>query len=117
MKLDTSKPHAVVYGHLEASYEQNGILYDGGGNPLQPPKPEQAKAKAKEIIVEHDGVENAKEFLKNILKQGPLSKSTVFKTAEDNNQKWEHVKDAASLLNIAKVHAKGLEVWKLSDVS
>jgi hypothetical protein len=117
MKLDKSKSYGTVYGHDSAMFQQGDTLFDGAGNPIAPSIKEASKPKGKDAVIEHDGVEQAKDFLKNILKQGPLSKSVIFKTANDNNQAWEDVKNAAVSLNINRVQLKGMETWKLTDVA
>lgn len=42
-KFDPSKPHGTVYGHPAAKFEQNGVVYKGDGEPLDPKAAEQAE--------------------------------------------------------------------------
>jgi len=112
MNLDRNKSYATIYGHSVAVYEQNGVLFDGAGCSISEKKQEQKK---KDLIIQHDGVENAKEFLLNVLRSGPLSKSAVYKVAGDNNQAWDNIKDASQLLGIVKYQFQKSEMWKLSE--
>ena len=103
-------PFATITGHSSAAYEQGGMLFDGAGEPLSPEK--RAKTDA---IIETDDLANAKAFLMTILKNGPLSKSTVYKAAEGNNQAWTDVTRAAEMLPVMKFSYQKQEHWKLSE--
>ena len=35
-KFDPARPHGTVYGHLSGKFEQDGILYNGSGDPVDP---------------------------------------------------------------------------------
>jgi hypothetical protein len=121
MKLDRTKPFGQVYGHENAQFFQNGVYFDGTETALESPDD------GKEIIQPvkkatkptNDGLENAKTFLTNILKEGPISKSAVFQAAGQNNQKWDQVQEAASQMGIVaqKAPGKGNQpmMWKLPE--
>ena len=113
MKLDRSKPYATIYGHETAIYEQNGKLFDSVGDVINEQKQEQ---KQKDYVIQHPKVDNAREFLLHVLKNGPLTKSAVYKVAGDNNQVWDHVRDAALLLGVVKFQYQKSEMWKLPEV-
>ena len=105
--MDKDRSHATIYGHPTAVFEQDGILYDGAGNPLKPPK------KTKGDVIETAGVEKAKEFLQHVLKENPLSKAAIFKASEESNQNWNEVRDAFLALGVQKFQYQNMEMWKL----
>ena len=72
---------------------------------------------AKDYIIESDDVASAKAFLLNVLSGGPLSKAALFKVAEDNNQPWDAVKKAASLMNMITFTFNRAVMWKLPEES
>ena len=111
MKLDKSKPYATVYGG-EAVFEQNGVAFDGAGNPLTPAPLQSVK---RDMLIVTDKIESARLFVLNILKTGPLSKSVVYKVASDNNQAWEDVKAAAELLGVVVYQYQKAQMWKLPE--
>lgn len=112
MKLDKSLPYATITGHPVARYEQGGLLFDGAGASLTAPA---ARATEVDRIIETDAVESAKEFLKNVLRSGPLSKAVIYKTAEDNNQSWDAIKKAAALVNVVMFTYNKAMMWKLPE--
>jgi hypothetical protein len=107
MKLDPSKPHGTIWGHPQALYEQNGVLFDGGGNPLKPDV----------TVVEPEEEEEEREsfdaFVRNILDGGPIAQSDVYKEAQAKNLNWAEVKNAAALIPVKIVAIKGKPVWSL----
>jgi hypothetical protein len=48
--FDPGKPHATVYGHPGAKFEQNGILYAGNGEPMDAAQ----LARAEEMMAEEN---------------------------------------------------------------
>jgi hypothetical protein len=36
MAIDKRRPYGVIYGHSEAKYEQDGVLYKHDGTPILP---------------------------------------------------------------------------------
>lgn len=109
-QLDKNKPHGTVYGHSSAMYEQDGVLFDGSGAEIQSSTSSEVSDSK---VIPHNGVENAKEFLLNILKLNPLSKAAVYKAAEQNSQQWDDVKNAAESIPVTKFQYQGAEMWKL----
>lgn len=107
MKLDFTKPFGTIYGHDEARYEQDGHLFRANGEPLAPP--------TSDMVIETDAVDSAKTFLTNVLKNGPLSKSAIFKIAGENNQEWKAVSDAADSMNVTRFSYKNATMWKLPE--
>ena len=112
MQLDRSRPFGTIVGHPFAKYEQDGQLFDGRGSAIAPPK---LVAVEKDRIIETDDVDSGRLFLLNILKSGPLSKSAVYKVAEENNQSWDAVNKAAALLKIVKFSYNKATMWKLPE--
>lgn len=107
MNLDFTKPYGTVYGHDEARYEQDGHLFRANGEPLASP--------TSDMVIETDAVDSAKTFLTNVLKNGPLSKSAIFKIAGENNQEWKAVSDAADSMNVTRFSYKNATMWKLPE--
>jgi hypothetical protein len=114
-KLNFKQPYGVVYGHDVIRYTQEGKQFDAQGREIAPvvDKPK-VQAKVGEVP-KATPLTNAKSFLLQILKENPLSKSAIYKEAENNNHSWEDVKNAALDLNIAKFTQKNLEMWKLPE--
>jgi len=106
MKLDRTKSFGVVYGHDEFQYVQNGVYYDGTEQSI-----ERTEDGAEPMILrgdrKPDEIENAKKFLAQILKEGPIMKSAVFKEAEMNNQPWDAVTQARVLMDISETKGPG----------
>jgi len=111
IKMNLNRPYANIYGHAAAVYEQDGNLYDGEYKQLKaaPTAPEPPN----KYVTETDPLANAKAFLKAVLSTNTVSKSAIFKEAENNNQPWSDVKDAADALGILKSNHKNLEMWRL----
>lgn len=117
MKLDRSKPYGVIYGHQSAQFEQGGILFNGLGEALGAPDMA-LMAMAARGERTPDEFENAKAFLIQVLRGGPVLKSTVFKEAEGNNQDWSHITQAVALMGIQIIRAPGAGrpiLWKLPE--
>ncbi len=112
MKLDRTKPFATIIGHKVAKFEQNGLLFNVRGELVDPPK---AAPVQHDLVIETDQVDSGRLFLLNILKSGPLSKSAVYKIAEENNQPWDSVNKAAALLGVVKFSYNKATMWKLPE--
>jgi hypothetical protein len=112
VKLDRTKPFGTVVGHKVAKFEQNGLLFNASGELVDPPKVAPVQP---DLIVETDQVDSGRLFLLNILKGGPLSKSAVYKIAEENNQSWDSVNKAATLLGVVKFSYNKATMWKLPE--
>ena len=112
MQLDRSRPFGTVSGHRVARFEQDGTLFNIRGEPIDAPR---ARPAPDDMIIETDAVDSARLFLLNILSGGPLSKSVIYKVAEENNQKWPDVSKAADLLKIVKFTYNKATMWKLPE--
>ncbi len=114
MKFDPKKPHGVITNHEWARYEQDGVLYDCLGQPMdgvEVPAEEEIEV---EIPSGKDfGLSNAKEFLQNILADGALPRSVVFKECAANNQQWEKVKTAFAEMDGEATQRRNVLYWKL----
>lgn len=114
--LDKSLPYATILGHATARYEQNGLLYAGNGELIGTHKTVAVSSSVSESSrIMTDSLAGAILFLKNMLREGSLSKATVYKEAENNLQPWDSVRDAALELKVHKFKYKGSETWKLPD--
>jgi hypothetical protein len=109
--LNFKQPYGMVYGHDTIRYTQAGKNFDAQGKELVE-KPEELKVQDKVINTK---LADAKAFLLQILKENPVSKSAIYKEAENNNQHWDNVKDAAIEIGIVKFTTKNLEMWKLPE--
>lgn len=112
-KLDETKPYATVHGSSLMRYEQGGLMYDHHKRLIGTPKTVAVKKSVEEKLVT-DKVDHARAFLRNVLSGGPLAKSVVYRVAGDNNQEWEHVKEAAQVLGIVTYKVSDTEMWKLN---
>lgn len=119
MKLDRTKPYGIVTGHDVARFEQNGTLFNGRGEPVVDETlltlPERKSSVDVDKIIETDAVESGRLFLLNVLKGGPLSKSAIYKVAEDNNQSWDVITKAAALMGVVKFSYNRATMWKLPE--
>jgi Fe-S cluster assembly ATPase SufC len=115
MKLDRTKSFGVVYGHDDYQYVQGGVYFDGTEESI-----EEIEDNAEALVLrgdrKPDDIEGAKKFLAQVLKEGPIMKSAVFKEAEMNNQSWEAVTKARVLMNISEQKGPGGNLrWRLPD--
>lgn len=114
MKLDMKRPYGVVHGHLKIAFEQDGRQFDYEGNETDGRGP--VKFFDADIdATRPEELSAAELFLKNILSGGPVSKSSVYREAEANNQNWDNVKNAAGKIGVQYVKQKGMQYWKLVD--
>ncbi len=120
MPFNEREPYGMVYGHPWARYEQNGVLYDPSGrNPDEDARePEVPEPVVAEVADDEPGqrdfaLESAKEFLRNILSGGPVTRSAVWQQADKNNQSWEKVEQAFDQLGGIKQKSGTWTYWKL----
>ena len=104
-KLDTKRPYGTVYGHAEASYEQDGKLFDGGGDVLE------QTTRIDTVRVDVDPVE----WLSTLLAGGAVSQPTIVKQADIVGLSWHSVSNAGNKLNVNKYKQPGSNTnyWKL----
>ena len=115
MKIDFNKPHGVIFGHPYAAYEQNGFLYDGAGERLNSKTEETEETEETEPqrdAIKYD-LQQAKDFLLGILREGPLTKTAVYKECEANNQNWEAVQQAFNDIGGETFKIRNGIFWKL----
>lgn len=124
MKFDPKKPYGVITNHDWARFEQGGILYDCQGNPntdfdSQSLVGQMVEDEPKEVDIifskekKDYSLNNAKDFLTNILADGPLARSVIFKESSSNNQDWEKVKTAFADLGGEAFQRRNIIHWKL----
>ena len=110
MKFDPAFPFALVYGRPGVRYSQGGLDFDIEGNEVKA-----RKRTMRDVIIEGDLVSSAKEFLKTVLAKGPQPKFVIYRAAEENNQLWQAVKEAAEVLGLVKFKFRTREYWKLPE--
>lgn len=115
VKLDHSKPFGVVYGHDEYQFFQGGLYFDGMEMSIEP-RDDSVPALILRSERQPEAIESAKKFLAQILKEGPIMKSAIFKEAEMNNQPWEAVTAARVLMGITEAKGPGGNLrWRLPE--
>lgn len=112
--LNLKAPYGVVYGHDVIRYTQDGKNFDARYRLVDSAPKKEAKVQ-KTDVTKVTPIENARLFLIQILRENPLSKSAVYKEAENNNHNWNDVRDAAIALGIEKSTKNNLEIWKLPE--
>jgi hypothetical protein len=116
MKFDLKKPHGTITNHPWAHFEQNGILYDIQGQPMDQIQPEETVDEETELPITNEkdySLDQARDFLTNILADGPLARSVIFKECSVNNQNWEKVKTAFADLGGEVLTRRNVIHWKL----
>jgi hypothetical protein len=117
MKFDSKKPHGVITNHEWARYEQDGVMYDWEGHPRMLDMVEDiVEPEEIELVIEDKKdftVNNAKDFLTNILADGPLPRSVIFKECNANNQNWDAVKTAFADMGGEALTRRNVIHWKL----
>ncbi len=116
-KLDLKKPYGTVTGHPWARFVQGELLFNSCGEiPDDLPVSDTiSDVKEATATLVPDSVKVARTFLENLLKQGALSKSSIYKETEETHQSWENVKEAAQFMGVVTFHKKAIEYWKLSE--
>ena len=122
MKVDLHKPHGLVFNHPHIRYEQDGKSFNHQGLLIgrgadESAGPEEIDAPVVPRVLEPGERdfprEQARDFLQNILKEGPLRRTEIFKTANENNQPWEKVKEAFADMEGETFNRKNSLYWKL----
>lgn len=113
--LNRKRPYGVIVGHEWARYEQEGVLFDGNGNTQESSALiERVSRRSKKDPEQDLKLENAREFLRNLLAGGPVDKSAVYRECENNNQEWDSVKKAFALMNGSVIQRGASKLWRLS---
>jgi hypothetical protein len=121
MNFNPKQPHGIITGHPWARYEQGGHLFDAAGNSPYDDELVDEGEDEKEAVVDpipinnvqkNFSLDNAKAFLKNILAEGPLTRSVIFRECSANNQDWESVKSAFAEIG-EKFTRRNVIHWKL----
>ena len=110
-KLDTKRPHGHIWGHPQASYEQDGKLFDGAGEILTGEAP---MPPAPKVDMPKDALEIA--FLKGLLAGGPMQQATIKRESENEHLIWTDILTAATKLPIEKYKQGTSNMWKLLEV-
>jgi hypothetical protein len=116
MRLDTSKPYGMIYGHEKARFEQEGKLFSATGLSLDEPQPKAPLVELEETL----GAENkftkdaVKDFLVALLPAGEeIERATVMREADINNLDWDAVKTMFVELRGKSVKRKNVLFWSL----
>ncbi len=104
MKLDRNKPFGHVMGHSKAQFEQNGVLFDGQGQPVK---------EVREIAVKNSR-EDVRTFLLSALAGGQVSQNNLYRDSQARGFVWSDVKEKAAELNIRQRNDRGVFVWSLT---
>lgn len=109
MQLDKRFPFSTVYGSSTIKYAQGGMNFDQLGKRVP-------DVIDNSDVIEHADYRSALAFLEQILKGGPLTKSKVFTSSQQNNQSWGQVSTASRDPRFLKFKYGNSEAWKLKDV-
>lgn len=113
-QLDLTRSFAEVYGSDRGvKFSQDGHDFNAAGVYVPSPVDSAASAVRDDKVIETDELASAKAFLQQILKSRPLSKATIYRAAEENNQRWPVVKRAANQLKILSFKYQDTEHWKV----
>ena len=108
-KFDATKPHGTVFGHHEAQYVQNNVLYDATGEEIIT----DASTTSSTATTTQDDA--AGFFLRNVLSGGPVLQGNIKRESEDAGLNWADVQDAALNLNVQKIKQGAASIWKLTE--
>ena len=109
MKFDETKPFGVICGDPNRRFEQNGLFYDSSKRMIG------GELDIADLIIQTDQVDSAEAFLRNILEGRAVSKSAIYKEAENNNQDWDSVKKASEMVKVIKSQRNKQEFWQLPE--
>lgn len=113
MKLDKSKDYGTVYGHLHASYEQGGVLFDAVGEQLSADRMSSTQPATEHMLELTESSEAT--FLRNILAGGPVMRSNIKRESEALELVWSDVQNTAAELGVSQ-YKKGIQImWQLQE--
>jgi hypothetical protein len=110
--MNFEKSYGIIFGHDWARYEQNGTLYDAQGRSYD----ESSTDRAENEEFRSDpltNVQNAREWLEEQLKGGPVQRENLFKKAEQEGIKWDSVKVAATEIKVVANKVRDNIIWRL----
>ena len=111
-KMDPKQSYGVVHGHDTISCIQNGKGYDALYEEVIPVDTGSIfKVKPKPLA--EGKLDAATEFLTNLLRENPLSKSAVYREADIQKKDWQAIQSAAVAMGIAKYNNNLQEMWRL----
>jgi hypothetical protein len=112
MPLDKTKSYGTVHGHEWAKYIQNGTMYNEAGESYDEQSTDREEIsefrKTPETIVQ-----NAREFLTEILAEGPMNRSEIVKEADKRGLDWNLVKSAAVEISVNSYKIRDNTFWRL----
>ena len=104
MSFDHKKPHGTVWGVHNASYVQNGVLYDCDFNPVEETAPEDGQVDA-----------TAACMLREMLEAGSINRRMIVEESERRGISWIDVEAAKIDLGVMEVAAGRGFVWRFKD--
>jgi hypothetical protein len=108
MKLDTSKTYGTIWGHDKAVYEQQGVLFDGGGNSLEDEEESTPVAAAGEgSIMDH---------IREALSGGPVTQTNLYRESQNEGFNWDQYKSTANEIGVRIYKQGSLVLWELKPL-
>jgi len=108
-KLDQAKPFGQIWGHQIALFEQDGVMFDGAGNPINEipeDEPEDEPGKPEDTSPINT-------FVVTALAGGPVPQAAIYKDAQAAGLNWDMVKTEAAKLGVRIEVVKSKAVWSL----
>lgn len=109
-KLDRSRDYGVVTNHSTIAYVQDGKHFDSTGHEIGAEREPEV-----DTIIQTDNVAKGEAFLLQILQNGQLPKSSIYKEANETLMNWEDVKKAFLSVGCIKLMVNKQEYWKLPE--
>jgi hypothetical protein len=111
-KFDPTKPYGAVYGHPDASYEQNGILYGGEGEIVggSGSTVKESKKPVKEL-----NSSGLAEFLTGLLEGGPIMQVNIKRESEKAGHAWDDILSMSAEMGLKKFKKGVAMMWQLPE--
>ncbi len=114
IKLDFGRPHGLIYGHAQAKYEQNGILFNDAGDPVDASPGILADSAVGQTVSKRDAVE----FLRALLADRPVQVSQIQVASGKAGYGWRTVQRAKATIGaVAVKDGRGAWFWKAATKS
>ena len=109
MKLDRQKGYGQIWGHSQAMFEQDGMLFNCAGNAIAASAVE-VKTSAPVLA------KGATEFLRALLHDGAVPATQIRADAEAAGYSWRTVQRVKAALGVLAVkEGRGGWVWKTAN--
>ena len=110
MRLNKKEPYGHIYGNHVATYTQHGKFFDGAGNEI-----DKEGITKDEELTDEEKLDQAEDFLREMLTETRVAKKTVAKEAEGQGISWEFVAQAAENLGVREIKIKNVLNWTMPD--